>query len=221
MTLTTVRAEYVLPYPSAMPGNKLYTITRIVDGIKKYWSFGNLAKERYHRALADKYLVQAKVLFEYKQYLLASQALEESNNQFTKVSQYLMDAYGEEKDISKELETFTDAANKHIEVLVNTKSVLPNSFDWIPEKEDATNLKIGDRIKSSIELRQESIQNMRLFLYCVRSISADIPVSKKAADCKKEYTSFSIPINDLDATESGKVEQWEPIPPNETKEAAL
>jgi hypothetical protein len=216
-----VKAEYVLPYPSAMPGNKLYTLGKILDEIKEHWSFGNIAKERYYRTRADKHLVQAKVLFEYKQYVLASQALEESNNQFAKISQYLMDAYGEGKDTSKELETFADAAHKHIEVLVNTKSALPNSFEWIPEKEDATNLMIGDRIMSSIELRQKSVDTMRLFMYCVMSMSADIPQSKKATACKEAYTSFSLPMNVWDSIESTNREQSGSVPSIETKETAL
>lgn len=193
MPLTIVNAEYVLPYPSAMPGNKLHTIGRFLDTVKEYWSFGNIAKQRYYRTLSDKYLVQAKTLFEYKQYLLASQSLQTSDNEFKKVSKYLMDAYGENKDISKELETFIEAAQKHIEVLVNEKSTVPDSFEWTPEHESATQLFIGEQILSSIAVRQEAIKHMRLFMYCVMSISADIPLSKKAEACKTEYQSFSLP----------------------------
>lgn len=92
LTVPSVRADYVLPYPSVMPGNKLYRITRIVDQLKKYWYFGNIAQIKYHLGLSDKYLVEAKTLFEYKQYLLATDALKRSSDQFSQIHQYVIKA---------------------------------------------------------------------------------------------------------------------------------
>ena len=69
------QGDYVLPYPGAMPGNRLYTISKIVDYIQSWWSFGNLSQFTYQLSMADKKLVEAKTLFEYKQYLLASDGL--------------------------------------------------------------------------------------------------------------------------------------------------
>jgi len=84
-----VRAEYVLPYPSAMPGNKLYRIMRIIDELKKPLYFGSITRYKYHLSLADKYLVEAKTLFEYKQYLLAVDALERSDREFQEATPLL------------------------------------------------------------------------------------------------------------------------------------
>ena len=76
---SSVFADYTLPYPSYMPGNKLYKASRLFDELQKYWHWGNIASVKYRLKIADKYLVEAKVLFEYKQYVLALDALERSD----------------------------------------------------------------------------------------------------------------------------------------------
>ena len=133
---SSVRAEYVLPYPSFMPGNKLYRVTRIVDKLKNYWYFGTIAQAKYHLGLSDKYLVEAKTLFEYKQYLLAVDALGRSDDEFRKVSKN------------------PAAAQKHIEVLTQLLSLVPDTFTWTPEKSEATRLPLKDLLEASIRLRQ-------------------------------------------------------------------
>ena len=81
--------DYVLPYPSYMPGNPMYKIRQILERAQEYWYFGDMAKVKYHLKMADKYLVEAKTLFEYKQYLLAVDALQRSNQQFQPLPQLL------------------------------------------------------------------------------------------------------------------------------------
>jgi len=80
-----IHAEYVLPYPSYMPGNKIYRVSRVVDKIKKYWYFGNIAQIKYHLALADKYLVEAKTLMEYDQLQMPDKDIKKSSLSLHKV----------------------------------------------------------------------------------------------------------------------------------------
>src|SRR3989344_2434627 len=79
--VSRVEAAYVLPYPSYMPGNKLYTFSRFFDEVGRIWNFGSIASTKYALHLSDKYLVEAKTLFEYQQYLLALDALQRSDRQ--------------------------------------------------------------------------------------------------------------------------------------------
>src|SRR5687768_12398331 len=83
---TLAQSDYVLPYPSSMPGSSLYKIRLIFEEINKYWYFGNISQFTYNLRQSDKYLIEAKTLFEYKQYFLAYQALEKSNHYFNKIS---------------------------------------------------------------------------------------------------------------------------------------
>ena len=85
-------ASYVLPYPSAMPGSKFYKLHQLFEKFEKYWYFGNFSNFHYNLKYSDKYLVEAKTLFEYKQYLLAYQALKKSNSFFLKTKQSLENA---------------------------------------------------------------------------------------------------------------------------------
>ncbi len=131
-------ADYVLPYPSFMPGNKLYKVTRIIDTLKKYWYFGTIAQAKYHLALSDKYLVEAKTLMEYKQYLLGVDALVRSDNEFKALQQ---------TPIVKE------AAAAHKKTLSELLITTPKTFIWSPEQSPATELNLGRMIQTSIDLR--------------------------------------------------------------------
>src|SRR3990167_5335496 len=78
----TVFAEssYVLPYPAAMPGSIWYEIDLLKEKAYQFLYFGDLSQFAYNLSEADKYLVEAKTLFEYKQYLLGYQALLKSDS---------------------------------------------------------------------------------------------------------------------------------------------
>ena len=132
----SVFATYTLPYPSYMPGNKLYSVSRIIDAVKEYWYWGKLGQAKYHLALADKYLVEAKTLFEYKQYLLAVDGLKRSDEHIKKVP------------MNK------DAMLSHVEVLNYLLKTLPEQFTWTPEKGAATQLNLHEIIKNSINIRK-------------------------------------------------------------------
>ncbi len=150
-----VHADYVLPYPSYMPGNKIYKITRVVDKLKAYWYFGNLAQAKYHLSLSDKYLVEAKTLFEYKQYLLASDALLRSDNEFVQITQYIRNASARGVDMTEFNKILYEASITHEKILESLILITPSEFTWAPEKSEATSLAIHDLIMRSSESRQK------------------------------------------------------------------
>ena len=150
-------SDYVLPYPSSMPGNKLYLVEQLKDKFMQYWYFGNFGQCVYNLGQADKYLVEAKTLFEYKQYLLANQALQKSDYYFQRAPFFLENARKENKNISVQKTVFHDAARKHIEVLQKAESELPENFIWTPEKSSPTALHIKQIISKSIKIRTQGL----------------------------------------------------------------
>lgn len=152
-TASAYAGNYVLPYPGLMPGNRLYRIKQVFDQLYRFWVFGSFARHRYELSLADKKLVEAKVLFEYQQYPLALQALSDSNRHFQKAIYYLERADQEGKDISQKMVNLKAAAEKHREVLENLREVLPEQFLWQPEKREATELLIKKSLDEAIEIR--------------------------------------------------------------------
>jgi hypothetical protein len=150
----SIHAAYVLPYPSFMPGSKLYTISTMIDTVQWYWHFGSIAKIKYHMALSDKYLVEAKTLFEYKQYLLATQALMRSNEQFERIHVFLKQAQQEGKDVEIWRQLVAEESLVHQEVLTVLQSDVPVDFLWQPEKQEATQLSLGELIEKSISIRR-------------------------------------------------------------------
>lgn len=145
--------EYVLPYPSYMPGNKLYAISRISDLFSMYWSFGNLAQHKTRLGLSDTYLVESKVLFEYKQYKLARDALERSDEMFVTLPGYIQRARAAGIDVGPIARTTEDAAAKHVAVLSKILEEAPEEFVWEEEKEDPIILETSEILESSIRLR--------------------------------------------------------------------
>lgn len=148
-------SDYVLLYPSSMPGSKFYQIRLIWDEVKKYWYFGSFGQFEYNLKQSDKYLVEAKTLFEYKQYLLGYKALKRSNDYFMKVNPYLNKARIENKNISQRQNMLKEAALKHIEVLKKTKQDVPEAFVWQPEKLSSTMLNLKKSIEESIKIRKK------------------------------------------------------------------
>lgn len=149
-----VRADYMLPYPSFMPGNKVYKVSRVMDGLKAYWYWGSLGKVKYHMALADKYLVEAKVLFEYQQYLLAVDALIRSDAHIREVPRWIERAAAEGKDVSRLKEIAREEKLQHIEVLRGIRKLVPEEFTWAPEKSAPTQLSLHAMLDASIAARE-------------------------------------------------------------------
>lgn len=198
---TVVKAEYVLPYPSVMPGNKMYGVLKIIDTIKGYWSWGNVAQTTYHLSQSDKNLVEAKTLFEYKQYLLAVEALKKSDAEFREVPTYIQHAFGEGKDISHYVERYVMAARKHEEVLQHTILIVPADFHWTPEKDDATFLALHDILQQSKAIRNELAKDMTAFYQCTHAAGKDVSKSFIKETCEKDkqqYYPTSEPIMEID-----------------------
>jgi len=149
------QSVYVLPYPSQMPGNKFYTVNRVIEKVSYFWYFGSFGKSNYYQRLSDKYLVQAKTLFEYKQYLLAYEALLLSNQYFEKIYPYLLSAKKEGKDISEKRKILRQEGLKHIEELDKLKKSTPENFLWIPEETESSDLKIRSLINTSKNIRKK------------------------------------------------------------------
>ena len=147
-------SAYVLPYPSTMPGSKFYKLRIILEQIEKYWYFGNLSQFKYSLSLSDRYLVEAKTLFEYNQFLLANNALKKSDDYFLKASHFLLQARDEGKNVSEVQTNFIFASQKHQEVLNSLEKELPEVYEWTPEKGNSSILKIKEDIDNSIKLRQ-------------------------------------------------------------------
>ena len=150
-----VRADYVLPYPSYMPGNKLYTVSKIFERVESWWYWGAIGQTKYHMMLADKYLVEAKTLFEYKQYVLAIKALQSSNEHISEVPKYITLSERQGKNMTQFTSLFEEEEVVHRTVLGKLQAELPKTFLWTPEKESATTLDIGGLLSRAITLRTQ------------------------------------------------------------------
>lgn len=150
-------SDYVLPYPSYMPGNFLYKPRLIVSKLAAFIYFGDFGKFDYSLKESDHYLVEAKTLFEYKQYLLGFKALEQSDYYFELIYPNLESARRNKKNISEKRKLLRDAATKHIEVLTNLESQLPNEINWTPEKSTPTIINFTKTLNNSIKIRSKSL----------------------------------------------------------------
>lgn len=148
------QSEYVLPYPSVMPGSKLYTVHKLWEKVLQYWYFGDFGQFTYNLHRSDKYLVEAKTLFEYKQYLFGYTALQKSNEYFAILPNTLNSAKRSKKDISQKKQILESAAKKHREILLEVGKKVPKSIIWQPEKLQPTILNLQVLIDTSIRLRR-------------------------------------------------------------------
>lgn len=151
------QSEYVLPYPSSMPGTISYKFHLFFEKIQKYWYFGDFGQFDYNLKQSDKYLVEAKVLFEYKQYLLAYKALNKSDDYFANIKGFLLKSKINNKNTDERQKILKEAALKHIEQLEIIKSNAPKSFIWSPEKSSPTTLDIENEINKAITVRKASL----------------------------------------------------------------
>lgn len=155
ITSSVKASEYVLPYPSYMPGHKLYNVSYFLDFLKQYWHWGTLASIMYRMNLADKNLVEAKTLFEYKQYLLALDALQRSNSNVSFFIPLLVKARDEGKDIHQMNTLVMRELESHITILDTVQRVVPDTFLWRPEKLPPTQLDLYKDITDAIAIRNQ------------------------------------------------------------------
>jgi hypothetical protein len=137
-----------------MPGSKFYTLSVFIDEVKEYWYFGDFGKFKYNLGQSDKYLVEAKTLFEYKQYFLGSSALKNSNDYFQNVENNLELANRNGKNIKDKEVLYKQASLKHIEILTRLKKEIPRNFFWVPEKGTPTDLFLHKDIDDAISIRK-------------------------------------------------------------------
>lgn len=147
-------SSYVLPYPSFMPGSTFYKLHLVWEKIEKYWYFGDFGQFNYNLKQSDRYLVEAKTLFEYQQYLLASKALQKSDKYFKEIPTVLIKARKNKKNIIQKEKRFKDASLKHIEELGKIYQEVPKNFIWKPEKDSSTILDLQQLFIESIKIRK-------------------------------------------------------------------
>ncbi len=152
IVLANSDSSYVLPYPSVLPGSKFYNLNQFYYYISKFWYFGDYGNFVYYLKLSDKYLVEAKVLFEYKQYLLGYNALRKSDVYFIEASKIL----NVRKNGSEEKKhTLKLAAKKHYQTLIKVSEELPEKFNWNEEKKEVKKLELKRNVGESLLLRQK------------------------------------------------------------------
>jgi hypothetical protein len=150
-------SPYVLPYPSTMPGGISYKIHLVWEKIMQYWYYGDFGQFDYNLKQSDKYLVQAKTLFEYNQYLLGYQALKKSDIYFQKIIPSLLFAQQHGKSTLDKRKLLSEASQKHIEMLAQIKQETPAQFTWTPEKSNPTSLNIVQAIDNAISIREKDL----------------------------------------------------------------
>jgi len=155
-TSVFAQSSYVLPYPSGMPGSLSYKIHQVYENISKYWYFGDFGQFEYNLKMADKYLVEVKTLFEYKQYLLGYKALKKSDYYFVNILPSLLRAEKNGKNTRQKEIIFNKASQKHIEVLRNMANSVPATFIWEPERTTPTTLNLKEALSMSILLREKN-----------------------------------------------------------------
>lgn len=156
-TYIYAESSYVLPYPSSMPGSFAYKFHLVYENFSKYWYFGEFGQFDYNLKMADKYLVEAKTLFEYKQYLLGYKALRKSDFYFPKILLSLIKAEKNNKNITQKRIILKKAALKHTETLQRMITDTPNTFNWQPEKSLPTILNLKKALNNSVILRKDSL----------------------------------------------------------------
>lgn len=149
--------SYVLPYPPAMPGSTSYKIHLVWEKLLQYWYYGDFGQFAYNLKQSDTYLVEAKTLFEYNQYLLGYAALQKSNAFFANTLPHLLEAKKHGKDIAESQAMLANAAAKHIEVLQKMKDQTPATIVWNPEKAASSTLQMHQLFEQSVSERQKDL----------------------------------------------------------------
>src|SRR3989344_4129326 len=134
--VSLAQSNYVLPYPSGMPGSLSYKFHLLYENASRYWYFGDFG------------------LFDYKQYLLGYKALKKSDFYFPNILFSLAKAKNNNKDISQKKIILKQAMLKHIETLERMEVDTPDTFNWQPEKALPTTLDIKTTIERAINIRK-------------------------------------------------------------------
>jgi hypothetical protein len=118
-----------------------------------YWNFGDIAGIKYERALSDKYMVEAKTLFDFGQYKLAVDALAKSDLHFAQAIVHAIEIGYKQKDDGTQKKILQNQAEKHKEVLDSLSGSLPDTITWDTEQTGSEELSISLIINKSKILR--------------------------------------------------------------------
>ena len=127
---------------------------RLLDETKRYWYWGTIGNIKYYMMLSDKDLVEAKTLFEYKQYLLALDALDRSNKNIHRLRSLVLLSEREKKDISSLLPIIQEDMFVHESILNTLRNQLPMETLWQPEKQSSVLLQLHQSLDAAIEQRK-------------------------------------------------------------------
>ena len=105
--------------------------------------------------MSDKHLVEAKTLFEYKQYALGVRALEKSNSEVVQISPLLSRLIEEKKSNPEIIENVDEEMRSHVGVLARMFSETPDSIEWTEERQAPRVINLNDFHTIAIQLRQE------------------------------------------------------------------
>lgn len=148
-----IYASYTLPYPGIMPGNKLYLLAEAIDYTKGFFAFGDFATFSYNLSQSDKYLIEAKTLFEYGQHELALRALKKSNLHINESKKAIELAAKHHKNISEKEKKLHSAIDKHNQILSKLYQELPEEVLWSEEDQVPVKLKLRKEINTAVNLR--------------------------------------------------------------------
>lgn len=124
-SVLAVEDNYVLPYPSFMPGNKLYVIKEAWDKLRGILALGSFSRFSYELGQADRKLVEAKILYEYGQIALGNKALEKYQAHIMVLPKLLEAANKEGKNITEKEKLLKRARIKHQQVLWELSKISP------------------------------------------------------------------------------------------------
>jgi len=136
----------------------LYIVSKFIDKVRGIWSFGNIAQLKYRMSLADKYLVEAKILFEYKQYVFAVDALKKSSTEIGMITPFVQNAQQKGIDMRQFRKLICEQMVVHQSVISALSVGLPESYIWQEEKKNAVDLPINILLNEATAVRLQ-IQN--------------------------------------------------------------
>lgn len=140
---------YSLPYPSYLPGHRLYRFSRIYDQLLSYWYFGPIARVKYQLLIAEKSLVEARTLALYGQYALALDALSRYDKAYRQADLDLRAGTTVGKDMTSVQNVFNEASAEHVRVIRETVIIIPEEFVWSPEDANSRVLKLHEQFLSA------------------------------------------------------------------------
>ena len=149
--------DYSLPESTVLPDQKLlYRISRNLDRVSSWYTWGDVAAVKRHLRLADKYLVEAKLLFKKRNFLYAIDALERSNLEFERIPRSIEHAILSGKDIISLRTDVQDAAKAHVAVLGVLSEQVPEVLVLTPADEESEQFEIREQLFISAGIRKSA-----------------------------------------------------------------